>query len=233
MKSRQEILRDRYGFNKGSYDYVPKGGEILKLIGQNVIYVEYTKNGEGWDTKFSKAFINSISDFDPLNMTYLTKFKVEVGGENSENYEDREMRMIPEGYSWVDSEDAPYIQRFLPFSMHFKLMEDELFYERLKDLWKERDTLDTNALLGLSTSKDKATTLRYSRHLACVIMLEGSEEPLYFRIHKLGLKHNAGKQYALSIWDGDENPIKTLINSEDKEYDFERGLGKFKIIDIC
>jgi hypothetical protein len=141
--------------------------------------------------------------------------------------------MIPEGYSWVDSEDAPYIQRFLPFSMHFKLMEDELFYERLKDLWKERDTIDTNALLGLSTSKDKATTLRYSRHLACVIMLEGSEEPLYFRIHKLGLKHNAGKQYALSIWDGDENPIKTLINSEDKEYDFERGLGKFKIIDIC
>jgi hypothetical protein len=63
--------------------------------------------------------------------------------------------------------------------------------------------------------------------------LEGEEGVLYFRIHKLNLKHKAGKEYALSIWDGDENPVKALIQSDEKEYDFELGTGKFKIIDLC
>ena len=228
MKTRQEILKERYGFDKGSYQYVPRGAEILKMIGQNVIKVEYDKKEDGtWDTKFGPAFLVSVSDFDPINMSYKAVYR------ESPEAGDQEFRMIPEGYSWADSEDVTHIVRLLPGSMHCQLMEDELFYERMKQLWETRDTLDFTALAGLASSKDKDTTLRYSRHLACLIRLEGEENVLYFRIHKLSLKHKAGKQYALSLWDGEDNPVKALIESDQKEYDFELGTGTFKIIDIC
>jgi hypothetical protein len=228
MKTRQEILKERYGFDKGSYQYVPRGAEILKMIGQNVIKVEYDKKDDGtWDTNFEPVFLVSISDFDPLNMSYKCVYK------RSPEEGEQEFRMIPEGYSWADSEDVTHIVRLLPGSMHCQLTEDELFYERMKQLWETRDTLDFTALAGLASSKDKDTTLRYSRHLACLIRLEGEENVLYFRIHKLSLKHKAGKQYALSLWDGEDNPVKALIESDQKEYDFELGTGTFKIIDLC
>ena len=227
MKTRQEILKKKYGFDKGSYQYVPRGAEILKMIGQNVIKVEYDKKDDGtWDTHFGPAFLVSVSDFDPINMSYKAVYREEGKGE-------QEFRMIPEGYSWADSDDITHIIRLLPGSMHCQLMEDELFYERLKELWKTRSTLDFTALSGLASSKDKDTTLRYSRHLACLIQLEGEEEILYFRIHKLGLKHRAGKEYAISLWDGEDNSVKAMITSDQTEYDFELGLGKFKIVDLC
>jgi len=228
MKTRQEILKEKYGFNKGSYKYVPRGAEILKMIGQNVIKVEYDKKEDGtWNTKFGPALLVSVSDFDPINMSYKAVYQ-EVGKEETE-----EFTMIPEGYSWADSENVSHIIRLLPGSMHCQLMEDELFYERLKTLWETRPTLDFIALTGLASSKDKDTSLRYSRHLACLIKLEDEEDVLYFRIHKLNLKHKSGKDYALSLWDGDDNSIRALIKSDEKEYNFELGIGKFKIIDLC
>jgi hypothetical protein len=116
--------------------------------------------------------------------------------------------------------------------MHCKLVEDELFYERLKELWN-RDTLPIDSLMGLSSSKDKTASLRYSHHLACLIKLEGEEDILYFRIQELNLIHRSGKQYALNIKDGEGNPVKMLITSEMKDYEFENGIGRFKIIDLC
>ena len=41
MKTRQEILKERYGFDKGSYQYVPRGAEILKMIGQTALKWEW------------------------------------------------------------------------------------------------------------------------------------------------------------------------------------------------
>ena len=229
MKTRQEILKEKYGFSSGSYEYVPRGAEILKYIGQTVIKVEYDKKEDGtWGTNQGPVFIVSISDFDPINMTYKCVYKKEGGAEE-------EFRMIPEGYSWADSDDITHAIRLLPTSMHCRLMEDELFYARLQNLWEKRGTLDFTSLQGLASSKDKDTTLRYSRHLACLIKLEGDDNKgvLYFRIHKLNLKHKAGNEYALSSWDGEGNPVKAMIKSDESEYDFELGTGKFKIIDLC
>ena len=226
MKTRQEILKEKYGFQKGSYKYVPRGAEILKLIGQNVIKVDYQKKEDGtWDTKFGPVLLVSISDFDPVCMSYQCKYR--------EGDQEEEFKMIPEGYSWADSDDVTHIIRLLPGSMHCQLMEDELFHERLKELWKTRSTLDFTALIGLASSKDKDTTLRYSHNLGCLIQLDGEDDVLYFRIHKLSLKHRAGKEYSLSVWDGEDNPVKALIQSDQTEYDFELGTGKFKIIDLC
>ena len=228
MKTREEFLKKKYGFDKGSYDYVPAGGIILKYVGQYVVYVEYRKNDSGnWDTSFKRAFIESISDYDPLNMTYLTKFKVE------DEEETREFRMIPEGYCWVETEDANYVQRFLPNSMHCRLVEDEIFYERLKDMWNEKETMSIESLKTLSESKDKGATLNYNHNIGCLMKLNSDpDNVLYFRISKLGLRHKAGNKYNLIVQDSEGNKIQVMITSDQKEYEFE-GIGTFKIVDLC
>lgn len=226
MKTREEILKEKYGFQKASYKYIPKGAEILKSIGQIVIYVEYTKKEDGtWEDKYQKAEILEISGYDPMTMTYKCKYK--VAGES----ETQELQIIPEGYSWGNPEETGWMKRFIPYSLHCKLVEDELFYSRLKDLYNTRDTLKVENLLELSQSKEKETQLKYSRHIGALIKLDESEDVLYFRIQDLNLRHKAGKSYTLRISDG-ENAYQMMIESNQGEYDFE-SLGKLKIIDLC
>jgi len=235
MKSRSEILKDRYGFNKAGYKYIPRGSEILKSIGQTVILVEHTRDDQGkWDAKFKTVILVSISDFDPVTGTYLTKYREKSEDGNTD--EDKEFRMIPEGYSFGNPEETGEMKRFLPYSLHCQLVEDEIFYSRLAQLYKERDTLTTEQLYGLATSKDKNSTLKYFRHLAVVIKL-GDDDPstqniLYFRLHGLGLKHRNGKNYALSVEDGQDNKYRQMIDTEMTEYPFE-DVGTFKIIDLA
>ena len=226
MKTREEILRENYGFNKGSYNYVPAGSEILKYIGQTVVYVSYKKKSDGtWDTEYYPVLLESISDFDSLNMSYKVSVKKEKDSPS------HEFRMIPEGYNWVESEDADFIERILPVSMHQSLVEDEFMYARFKELYETRDTLPVDSLYGLSTSKEKAQTIRYSRHLAVLIKLNGSDDVLYFRIQDLNLKHKSGKVYYLSVSDGDSHTYRVQIDSDQKSYPFET-VGEFKIIDL-
>ena len=47
MKTREQILKEKYGFDKGSYKYVPRGSEILKYQGQVVLHVWYKKKEDG------------------------------------------------------------------------------------------------------------------------------------------------------------------------------------------
>ena len=228
-KTREEVLKEKYGFNSGSYRYVPAGSEILKSIGQSVVWVRYkrnkqedTKPGEEWKTEFSQVGLKSISDFDPLNSTYLCTIVKEDKSEYS-------FRMIPEGYSWVETETPDEIERILPVSMHNHLFEDEMFYARLSGLYDTRDTLPIDVLKTLSGSKDKIATLGYSRHLACLIRL-GDGDTLYFRVLNLGLKHKAGTQYSLSVSDG-ENTYRVMVEPGQKSYPFE-SIGEFKLIDL-
>lgn len=226
MKTREDVLKKRYGFNKGSYDYVPAGAEILKYVGQVVVHVVYQKEESGdWKTEFNPVLLESISEFDPINMTYLAKIKKE---KDSESYK---FRMIPEGYAWVENEDADFIERILPVSTHRKLVEDEAMYARFSDLYKNRETLPVDSLLGLSTSSDRQTTLRYSRHLAVIGEFFSDHSTFYFRIHDLRLRHKKGKTYALSLTDPDGNIHKLLIESDQVTYQLE-SVGEFKIIDL-
>ena len=232
MKTRSEILKERYGFNKASYDYIPKGAEIMKNIGQTVIFVDHKKNQNGeWDANFKTVILTSLSDYDPVTMTYLAKYKEKI-----EDTEEKEFRMIPEGYSFGNPEETGFMYRFLPYSLHCKLVEDELFYTRLSQLYKERDTLEVDQLYGLATSKDKEATLKYSRHLAAVIKLDDEREPnpdniLYFRLHGFGLKHRNGNKYAMMVEDSEGNKHRLLVDSDQKEYEFE-DIGTMKIIDL-
>ena len=95
-KSIVDVLRNKYGLNLAGYNYILPGSEILRYIGLNVVYVHYAKKEgtEDWQTEIKSAKILSASGFDPMTMTYTVKYKLE--GEENE----REMKMIPEGYSW-------------------------------------------------------------------------------------------------------------------------------------
>ena len=225
MKTREQILKEKYGFDKGSYKYVPRGSEILKYQGQVVLHVWYKKKEDGtWDSSYETVLLMDITDYDPLNSTYKAKIKKD---KNTEPYE---FRIIPEGYNWVESDQAEFIERLLPLSMHYQLVEDEAMYTRFAQLYDTAPTTSLESLLGLSMSKEKIQTLRYSRHLACLIRMT-TGETLYFRIHGLSVRHKSGKTYNLSIEDPEGTKYKILANSDQDSYSFEN-VGDFKIIDL-
>ena len=221
MKTREQILKEKYGFDKGSYKYVPRGSEILKYQGQVVLHVWYKKKE---DSSYETVLLMDITDYDPLNSTYKAKIKKD---KDTEPYE---FRIIPEGYNWVESDQAEFIERLLPLSMHYQLVEDEAMYTRFAQLYDTAPTTSLESLLGLSMSKEKIQTLRYSRHLACLIRMT-TGETLYFRIHGLSVRHKSGKTYNLSIEDPEGTKYKILANSDQDSYPFEN-VGDFKIIDL-
>ena len=230
METREQLLKRQYGFNKNSYKFVPAGSEILKYIGQIVVLVNLKKVGDNmWDQDtIEKAQIISITDFDPMTMTYLCKYKV---ADDKIEDEPREIRIIPEGFSWGNSEETGDMKRFIPYSLHCTMVETELFWCHLWDIWKARDTISVDSLLTLSGSKEKESTLKYSHNIGALINLE-SGELLWTRITELNFRHKVGNQYNLKFGNGTDS-WTMMITSGDKEYDFENGLGKLKLVDLA
>ena len=225
-RTRIEILKGKYGFNKFSYEYIPAGSEILKWIGQVVIFCDHKRNESGeWEVKIDKAQILSIADFNPMTMTYKVKYKLD----NEE--EEKELEIIPEGYSWGNPEETGVMQRFIPYSLHCKLVETEIFYARLKELWGIRKTLPIESLKTISESKEKDKILKYSNHIAAIIKLDDTEDILYFRLHSLKIRHRAGKNYNIAFGDG-ETVFNIMVDSEQDTYRFE-DLGDLKFIDLA
>ena len=222
-----EALKKRYGFNKGSYKYIPAGGEIFKYIGQPVIYVDFKKDENGdWTSYFESAILIEINDFDPMTMTYICKYKLLT---DSEDKEEKEIRIIPEGFSWGDPEETGVMKRFVPISLHYLLQEDKLFFNRLKDLYDSRDTLSIESIKTLSESKEQEKTLKYTHNIGAAIKtVDGNY--LWIRLQKIGLNHKNGEYYNLSFGD-ERNRWTIVIKSSEKEYTLDK-IGTVKIIDL-
>lgn len=219
-----EALKKRYSFNKGSYKYIPAGGEILKYIGQPMIFVDFKKDENGdWQSTYETAIVESISDFDPMTMTYLCKYKL------ADN-EPKEIRIIPEGFSWGDPEETGEMKRFVPTSLHYQLQEDELFFKRLEDLWNERQTIDLDSLKTLSESKEQEKTLKYTHQIGALIKTADDGKFMWVRLWKLGLTHRNGEYYNLSFGD-ERNRWTVTIKKSDTEYEL-KDIGTFKLIDL-
>lgn len=221
-----EALKKRYGFNKGSYKYIPAGGEIFKYIGQPIIYVDFKKNEAGeWISFYETAILISLSDFDPMTMTYLCKYKLM----SDKNKEEKEIRIIPEGFSWGDPEETGMMKRFVPTSLHYTLQEDELFFKRLIELYDSRDTMPIESVKTLSDSKDQETTLKYTHNIGAAIKTDDGDY-LWVRVNKVGLNHRNGEYYNLSFGD-ERNRWSIVIKSSDKEYKIDK-VGTVKLIDL-
>lgn len=248
MEKKSDLLKKKYGFKLGSYKYILPGGELMRYIGQPVIRITFTKkpiegavadeNGEvpsAWENKFDEVTILSLGEFDPMQMTWLCKYKL------SNEEEVREVRIMPEGYSFTgeDPEKVGEIIRLIPFSKHHELLEDQNFFLRLEELWKERATLTPEALLTLTKSKGQEATLKYTHNIGALIRLNddaydpaaGESRFLWIRIHKLSLHHNHGSKFNLRF-SNDDRSWSFMIDAKDAEFSFEGDLGKFKIIDL-
>lgn len=223
MKTREEVLKEKYGFNKASYNYITPGAEILKYIGQPVVLVEFKRKEDGtWENGFRQAILDEVDGFNPLTMVYTAKY-------HTDNSEQKTIEVIPEGFSFGNPEETGEMIRFVPLSLHYKMAEDEMFYNRLAKIFEERDTISIDGLKNLSESKEKEKTLKYCCNIGAVIKLHDGSI-LYTRVHDLRLKHRQGNSYSLYI-ENENNHASLLITSEMKSYDFE-GIGELKLLDL-
>jgi len=225
-KTKEELLKEKYGLYKGSYKYIPAGSEILRSIGQVVILVEFKKDENGeWSNKFNRALIESISGFDPMTMTYECKYKLD-----GDNEETQTIKIIPEGFSWGNPEETGEMKRFVPYPMHCQMVEDEAFLARVSELYDKRETLKLDYLSNLTSSKEQDALLKYALNVGAAVRLEDGSM-LWIRLHKVSLHHTAGSNYKLRFENNDRY-WNMVITSDQTEYDFE-GIGKFKILDLA
>lgn len=232
-KELKKLIND-YGYAPSNYKYIPMACEILKCIGQSVVLVSYErpekKEGEeqdpsaGWNTSTKLVNILSISDHDPMTMTYLVKYK------EDKSEEEKEVRIQPEGYEFCNPEETGHFIRLQPFSYHHQMMEDEFFFARLRKLYDERDTLPFDSLKTIANSKDQGQILRYSHNIGAAIELENGSL-IWIRLYTLSLKHRQGSKYGL-FFSNEGKEWSTLIDSSEKVYNIG-GWGKLKIIDLA
>lgn len=224
-KTRQQVLIDRYGYNKSSYRWILPGAEILKYIGQPTIRLEFTKDGDGnWKIESKNAVINDVCEFNPLTMTYRCYYNVEGTDE------EQVVEIIPEGFSFGNPEETGKMIRFVPYSKHCEMTELELFLRRVGNLFDTRDTIGVDTLLKLQESKEQDKTLKYCCNFGMAVKLEDGNV-LWIRIHKIYITHRNGTVYSLRLCN-DVDSWNLLVNTTDTCYDFENGLGKFKLIDL-
>lgn len=235
MKEKQEILEEvkgRYGFSKTDTKWLPEGSSMMEYIGMDVISIDFTKNPEtnDWSSTLSKAVIHSLTDYDPMSGTYLCKYSTL----DMEDGSWKEVRIIPEGFELIGPDSLKMI-RFVPYSLHTKMVETEEFYRRLFILQAKTKTLPIQELNTIVSSSDQSRILEYSHNIGAVIKTEDNEV-LWFRIKNISLRHLHGTKYHLTLtaWDN-KRYVLGEIDSNDEEYVFtvnHQDIGKFKIIDL-
>lgn len=229
-KTKLEEMKDLYSYDPSNVKWLPKGGEILKYIGNTVVFVEFTKDQQGqWHSKYQQADILEINDYDPMTMTYKIKYHLQ---DMQDKTAWKEERIIPEGFSYdiVGMDLQNSMNRFVPRSLHCKMVETEMFYNRLQFLYAKRDTLSFESLKMISDSKDQSTTLSYCCNLGAVFITEDTKTLLYFRIHSLKCRGDKNGEYVLSFSDEERRNYQVRFKKEDKELKMS-GVGTLKIID--
>lgn len=242
--SEKEIakLKEEYGYAPSNYKYVPMAFELERCIGLNVILVSYNREiieheiegqeepekEEKWKTTTDVVSLISIYDPDPLTMTCKAKYAKLLPDGNTEPEE--EIRIQPEGYEFCNAEETGKFKRLQPLSLHHKMMEDEFFFARLRELFNKRDTLPVEALKTISETKNQGQVLRYSRNVGAAILLEDGDM-LWIRIHTLRLKHRQGTMFGL-FFSSDGREWSTIVHDGETEHTIG-DWGKFKIIDLA
>lgn len=238
-KQKKEFV-ERYSFDSGSLKWIPKGGELMNYIGSEVMYVEFTKQPDGkWANKFFPAIITAIGDYDPITLTYQIDWIV-VNGDKKEN---KTERITPEGWSLdiLGQGTQDTMNRFVPYSLHSRVVEEESRYHYYAQLWEERNCLGHKFLQNIAHSAEQHKMLTYAINLQAIV--KGWEDPeaeelvyrnevMAFRIRKLSYKHVKGKTWRLSLYDWDNN-LTTVEMEEDAEYAEIPGIGDLKVIDLA
>ena len=233
MKNQLRKFKEDYGFFTGSLKWIPQGGDLLRYVGQEVIFVEYKKKeDDSWGSTYNAATIISMDSFDNKTNSYLIKYKIK------DEEEERSERIIPEGYRFADGKaigDDGYTNRFLPKSLHLSCIEESLFYESLSKRWDTTDTTDITNLrkiLKESTAK-RGETLKRRYYIAAVVKSIDDNTINYFRVEDLKIKDKTGKIVKIDISDGSGNTFTVVGGNSDKSYNLNIGsekIGELKLI---
>lgn len=237
-------FKKNYGLNTGDPKWIINGGDLLRYVGMEVVYIDYKKDkttGE-WSSRIERAIIKRIDDFDPITMTYHILYDLLDSKQT-----DLEERIIPEGYSFdiMGQGIQDSMNRFTPYSYHLILQEEDLFYKRLLEGWDINKTLPFEALKTINENKEKSKLLKYAKNIVALIRpfkdqnaeeLEYSDEVLQFRIFDLILKHEYKEDWRLMIKDRTGKSFNLLISEKEEDsYEFKLGkdlVGDLKIIDL-
>lgn len=232
-----------YSFNSASVDWMPTKGELLEIAGTgdktigNVVFVELIKNPDGsMCNHFHYAYLAWMGDYDEKTMTYKVKYSFPEDPDKL-----REERIIPEGFS-INIADIVHpsstINKFVPFSLFYKVTEKEAFYKKVTSLWESRKTLPFSELKKLDNKK---SVLNYSRNIVAAFKRIDEDNKVVnfcFKIHDLKLTHDNKSIWRLIISDENNFAHTLLIDSEDTESSFykysvrEQYIGDLKIIDL-
>lgn len=239
MKLEEKIIT--WSDGKRNVKFIPQGGEILKYIGSEMLKINFKKNDAGeWNTETPiPVFIISIGDFEPLTGTYKVIYK-------GKDADEEELRITPEGFSWNVPEEDGWMVRFVSYSSHFKMMEEELFYRNLKTLYtSEKNILGPQELSQFSAGKERKKRLGSLNYISVVIdtdTTEGiGEGILAFRVSEITRVDKRGKKWEIGLRDqeGDYIGVQKFIEDSETHQWYcpsftldGKVLGDLKILDI-
>lgn len=231
--SKLDELKSIYSFDSGSPRWIPRGGDLLKYIGQDVVYVEFRKDETGdWTSWYENAKIIDMRDYDSKTMTY----EITYWTESMKGNETKTIRIIPEGFS-VDITGAGVqdsMVRFVPRSLHCILVETETFYKRLEVLYAKRDTMSVETLKEISEVKDQSILLNYARNLV-LLTKTVDNYLLHSRIVSLKLVEKKDGSYTVTLIDELNRVFGFDFTKENKKYKLvidTEVIGDTKIIDL-
>ena len=132
-KNLVDIVKENYSLDPKSPKWVLNGGEIIKYVGIPLVMIEFKKIDDKWTTpKIFTATIESISDWDGITLTYAIKYSYE---DNGSIVTVNNKRIIPEGFVFNNPEVDGWAIRFVPYSLHMQMTEEEQFYKRLGEIF--------------------------------------------------------------------------------------------------
>ena len=205
-----------------------------------VIYAKFTKNPEngGWDNELQTTVIDYIGDYDPMTGTYKVRHTLKKSGETVET------RIMSAGFEWGNPEETGVTSRLIPMSEHYKMMELNMYYERLREnYFAGTGVIGLEQIEALSKSKSKEG-LQNILWIAAVIDSETDrgvkEGILTFRVTEIFGLQRRSKSWSFNMRDesGTFLTVQKFTQGEDgtwiaKDFTYNgEVIGDLKIMDI-
>lgn len=238
MNKTLEKKIESWSLGKTNQKLIPEGGEILKSIGSEMLFIEFIKENDQWTAKDPvPIFVSGIGDYEPMTGTYEISYNKKDEGVKTE-------RIIPTGFSFNNPEETGWMHRFITYSLHFKTMEEELYYNRLRTKFDlSENVLPIEAIQTIQAGKQK-DSLGFHNYISAVINTDTENGIksgiLAFRISEITKLTKRSKSWAFGLrdWDGYFMSIPKYQEIEKEGWickDFSIDgtiLGDLKILDI-
>lgn len=228
MSAQLESIKKNFGYDPTSPKWISRGGELMKHLGTEVMRIEFKKEGEEWKSSAGQALLLQANAYDPETETVVLVWKDVDYSKPEEEWEVKETRIFPPGFSFENPEESGCVTRFLPYSLHTEKVETETYFTKLKYLFNvegdESKAMTLGLLKSIASSGGRVNTLCHIHYIAVVVKPVGEDAIYTFRLGDIGIRHqfksvwkvtakdDTGK-HELTLWIDDAdptNPTRTL-----------------------